>query len=71
MAAHSIRLVAAVAASLIIADAAWASQGPGTAAGSASAAVQMAMATLVYGSCGVIIAAGLIGLARRRYNANV
>jgi hypothetical protein len=30
----------------------------------------MAMATLVYGSCGAIIAAGLIGLARRRYNAN-
>jgi len=66
MAAHSIRVVATLAATVITAGTAFASQGPGTAAGSASAAVQMAMAALVYGSCGAIIALGLIGLARRR-----
>lgn len=66
MAAHPIRLGATIAASLIAIGTAYASQGPGTAAGSASSAVQLLMAALVYGSCGAIIAAGLIGLARRR-----
>jgi hypothetical protein len=66
MAAHSHRLGAAIAATLITIGTASASQGPGTAAGTASSAVQLLMAALVYGSCGAIIAAGLIGLARRR-----
>jgi hypothetical protein len=66
MAAHSIRLGATIAATLIVTGSAWASQGPGTAAGTASSAVQLLMAALVYGCCGAIIAAGLIGHLRRR-----
>jgi hypothetical protein len=66
MAVFSIRLIATLTATLMAAGAACASQGPGTTTGAASAAVQMAMATLVYGLCGAIVAAGLIGLMCRR-----
>ena len=45
-----------------------ASQGPGGGPGTASAAAQLAMAIAVYGGAGLILAAGLIGLLRRRFS---
>lgn len=47
-------------------DQAQASQGPGVAIGSASAAMQLAMAIAVYGGSALLVATGLIGAARRR-----
>ena len=49
------------AATLSIPVAAAASQGPGVGAGSAGHFTQLAMAVIVYGGCGLIVAAGLIG----------
>lgn len=43
-----------------------ASQGPGVATGTASAAMQFAMAIAVYGSSALLLIAGLIGAAWRR-----
>ena len=50
---------------LLIADAALASQGPGTAQGTATASAQFTMAVLVYGAVALVICAGLIGALRR------
>jgi hypothetical protein len=47
------------------AGAALASQGPGTAAGTASHFTQLAMAVLVYGMSALVVGAGLIGALRR------
>lgn len=47
-------------------DPACASQGPGVMQGSAPAALQIAMAIVVYGGSGLLIAAGLIGAAKLR-----
>ena len=57
----------ALAATLIAltSDAALASQGPGTSAGTASSLTQLAMAILVYGACALVVGAGLIGALRR------
>jgi hypothetical protein len=46
-------------------DAALASQGPGTSAGTASSLTQLAMAILVYGTSALVVGAGLIGALRR------
>jgi len=45
---------------------AFASQGPGGGTGTASHFTQVAMAILVYGASAIVVAAGLIGAARRR-----
>jgi hypothetical protein len=57
-----------VAASLLWADAAFASQGPGGGLGTASSFTQLAMAILVYGASALIVGAGLIGAARRHFH---
>lgn len=63
---------AAMTAAIIItgmscSGAALASQGPGGAMGTASHLTQVAMAILVYGASALVIAAGLIGAARRQH----
>jgi hypothetical protein len=59
--------VASTVAGLYWADAALASQGPGTGPGTASGMTQLAMAIIVYGTSALVIAAGLIGAARGRH----
>jgi hypothetical protein len=58
--------VASTVAGLCWADGALASQGPGTGPGTASGLTQIAMAVIVYGTSALVIAAGLVGAARRR-----
>lgn len=53
-------------AAAIHADAALASQGPGGGPGTAGHVTQTAMAIVVYGTAALLIAAGLIGMGRRR-----
>jgi len=53
-------------ASLLWANAAFASQGPGGGPGTASSFTQLAMAIIVYGTSALVVGAGLIGAARRR-----
>jgi hypothetical protein len=43
-----------------------ASQGPGTTPGSAGAMTQLAMAIIVYGGAGLVLAAGFVGAIRQR-----
>jgi len=57
---------AAVAAVLLPASAALASQGPGGGPGTASDLTQLVMAIIVYGTSALVVGAGLIGAARRR-----
>jgi hypothetical protein len=59
-------VVASAVAGLCWADAALASQGPGTGPGTASGLTQLAMAVVVYGTSALVVAAGLIGAARGR-----
>lgn len=54
------------AASLLSANAAVASQGPGGGMGTASHLTQLAMAILVYGASAIVVGAGLVGALRRR-----
>lgn len=56
----------ALAGSMISVDVALASQGPGGGMGTASHLTQVLMAIAVYGTVGVIVAAGLMGAVRRR-----
>jgi hypothetical protein len=58
-------LALAAASIALTSDAALASQGPGTSAGTASGLTQLAMAILVYGACALVVGAGLIGALRR------
>ena len=58
--------VVSTVAGLYWADAALASQGPGTGPGTASGLTQLAMAVVVYGTSALVVAAGLIGAARGR-----
>lgn len=51
---------------LLAADAACASQGPGVANGTASTTIQLGMTILVYGASALVIAAALIGALRQR-----
>jgi hypothetical protein len=54
-------------AGLFWANAAFASQGPGGGPGTASSFTQVIMAIIVYGTSALVVAAGLIGAARRRW----
>ena len=54
------------AAAVLCANAALASQGPGTGPGTASPLTQLIMAIIVYGTSALVVGAGLIGAARRR-----
>jgi hypothetical protein len=56
---------AATAVSLLWANAALASQGPGGGPGTASGFTQLAMAIVVYGTSALVVGAGLISMARR------
>jgi hypothetical protein len=51
-----------------VTTAALASQGPGTAPGTASSSTQLAMAIVIYGSVALILAAGLAAAIRRRFS---
>ena len=55
-----------VVVSLLWANAAFASQGPGGGPGTASSFTQLAMAIIVYGTSALVVGIGLIGAARRR-----
>ena len=55
-----------LAAAVLCANAALASQGPGTAPGTASPFTQLVMGIIVYGTSALVVGAGLIGAARRR-----
>ena len=59
-------LLTAVATVAISGSTAWASQGPGGGAGTASHFTQTTMAVLVYGVAAVVVCVGLIGAARKR-----
>ena len=61
-------LAAGLFLSVTITAAAFASQGPGTAPGTASAAAQLAMAIVIYGGAALIIAASLAVAIRRRFS---
>ena len=61
-----VAFAATTAASMAFAEAAFAAQGPGTGAGTASSLTQFAMALIVYGASALVIAAGLIGAVRGR-----
>ncbi len=54
-------------AGLLWANAAFASQGPGGGPGTASSFTQVIMAIIVYGTSALVVGAGLIGAARRRW----
>ncbi len=55
-------------AGLLWANAAFASQGPGGGPGTASSFTQVIMAIIVYGTSALVVGAGLIGAARRRWH---
>ncbi|MHC2330805.1 hypothetical protein [Bradyrhizobium sp. USDA 4454] len=57
--------IATLTGSIMFANAALASQGPGGGMGTASHLTQMLMAIAVYGASGLIVAAGLIRAAQR------
>jgi len=61
-------LPTSVVAGLLWVDAALASQGPGGGPGTASSFTQLAMAIVVYGASALVVGAGLIGAARRRWH---
>ncbi|WP_338693660.1 MULTISPECIES: hypothetical protein [unclassified Bradyrhizobium] len=58
--------LATLSGSIMLADVALASQGPGGGMGTASHLTQMLMAVVVYGTTGVIAATAVISAARRR-----
>ncbi|HEV3501670.1 MAG TPA: hypothetical protein VGZ92_15245 [Bradyrhizobium sp.] len=57
---------ASAVASVLWANAALASQGPGGGPGTASGFTQLAMAIIVYGTSALVVGAGLIGAIRQR-----
>jgi hypothetical protein len=59
-------LAATLTGSIMLTNAALASQGPGGGMGTAGHLTQVMMAVVVYGASGMIVAAGLIGAARGR-----
>jgi hypothetical protein len=65
--ALSQRTLAAVSTlpTLLCADEAFASQGPGGGLGTASSFTQLAMAVIVYGTSALVVGSGLIGAARK------
>lgn len=62
----TITLTLVAAGSHVWLEQAQASQGPGVMPGTASAAMQLAMAIAVYGGSALLVAAGLIGAAWQR-----
>ena len=62
---HGARAVM-IAIGTLAAEAAFAAQGPGTGAGAASGVTQLAMSIIVYGTCAVVLGAGLIGALRKQ-----
>ena len=61
------RAVFAAFVTIAIADkTAFASQGPGTSAGTASSLTQSAMTIIVYGTSALVVGAGLIGALRKQ-----
>jgi len=58
-------IATALTTTIAWAEAAFASQGPGSGMGTASNFTQFAMAIIVYGTSALIVGAGLIGAARR------
>ena len=58
-------LALAVTSIAVASEAALASQGPGTSAGTASSFTQLAMAIFVYGTSALVVGAGLIGALRK------
>ena len=58
----------AMIACLSWAGGAFASQGPGVSPGTASKFTQVIMAIIVYGTSALVVGAGLIGAARRRWH---
>ena len=54
------------AVSLVCANVAFASQGPGGGLGSASSFTQLTMAVLVWGTSALVVGVGLIGAVRQR-----
>ena len=58
--------VTSAAIGALAADAAFASQGPGTGTGTASDVTQLAMSIIVYGTSALIVGAGLIGALRKQ-----
>ena len=61
-------LAAGLFLSVTVVSAATASQGPGTAPGTASASAQLAMAIVSYGGAALILAASLAAAIRRRFS---
>jgi hypothetical protein len=61
-----VAFAATIAAALVWADAAFASQGPGGGPGTASSLTQLTMAIIVYGASALVVGAGLIIAARGR-----
>ena len=61
------RSTVVILSTLMSASTALASQGPGGGPGTASASTQSAMAAAVYGGVGLILAAGLVQMLRRRF----
>ena len=59
-------VAAILAAALLSAGAAFASQGPGGGPGTASPFTQLIMAIIVYGGSALLVGAGLIGALRKR-----
>ena len=63
------RIASAIASTSLTslwAGAAFASQGPGGGAGTASSFTQLAMAIIVYGAAALVVGTGLIGAVRQR-----
>ena len=65
---HFAFAVTAMMACLSRAGGAFASQGPGGGPGTASSFTQLIMAIIVYGTSALVVGAGLIGAARRRWH---
>jgi hypothetical protein len=61
-------LAAGMFLSVAVVSAATASQGPGTAPGTASSSTQLAMAIVIYGGAALILAASLVVAIRRRFS---
>jgi hypothetical protein len=55
-----------IAIGTLAADVAFAAQGPGTGAGTASGLTQTAMTIIVYGTSALVVSAGLIGALRKQ-----
>ena len=62
---HVALALTSIAIGALGADIAFAAQGPGTGAGTASSLTQTAMTIIVYGTSTLVVGAGLIGALRK------